>query len=132
MAWSKFDDRYDDNRKIKKAWRASRASVGLHAMAITYCSRHETDGLVDVEWLIEKLPQAKERNAAVSALVDAGLFAPVDGEMFQVKDYLEFNPSSAKLAEKRRKDSERKRGGFHADSERNPNGSHAESGGIPS
>jgi hypothetical protein len=131
MSWAKFDDRYDDNRKIKKAWRASKASVGLHAMAITYCSRHETDGLVDVEWLIEKLPQAKERNAAVSALVDAGLFAPVDGEMFQVKDYLEFNPSSAKLAEKRRKDSERKRGGIQADSAGNPNGGHPEGVRIP-
>lgn len=132
MAWAKFDDRYDDNRKIKKAWKSHPRAVGLHAMAITYCARHETDGLVDVEWLVEKLPQARERNAAIAALVDAGLFAPVDGEMFQVKDYLEFNPSSAKLAEKRRKDSERKRAGIHADSERNPNGSHADSVGIPS
>jgi hypothetical protein len=132
MAWAKFDDRYDDNRKVKKAWRANKASVGLHAMAITYCARHETDGLVDVEWLIEKLPVAKERNAAIAALVDAGLFMAVDGEMFQVKDYLDFNPSSAKLNEKRRKDSERKRNGFHADSTRIPNGSVTDSDGIPS
>lgn len=144
MTWSKFDDRYDDNRKVKKAWRNDSAAVGLHAMAITYSSRHETDGIVDLDWLEEKMPNAKARERVVGVLVDAGLFDPIDGDRFQVHDYLDFNPSSVQLDEKRRKDAERKRqrqsrgvqqeseptpSGIHAESERNPNGVQSESGG---
>jgi hypothetical protein len=128
VAWARFDDRYDDNRKVKRAWRANRGSVGLHAMAITYSARHETDGLIDVEWLIEKLPAAKEREKMIAALVDAGLFEPVDGEVFRVHDYLEFNPSAATfklnvsvtLPVSARKSPD----GFHAESTRSPNGFH--------
>jgi hypothetical protein len=52
-------------------------------MSVTYSSRHETDGLVDLEWLEEKLPTPKEREAVVAALVECGLYEPVDGEHFR-------------------------------------------------
>jgi hypothetical protein len=128
VAWGRFDDRYDDNRKVKRAWRANRGAIGLHAMAITYSSRHETDGLIDLDWLIEKVPAARERERVVRVLVEAGLFEALDGEMFMVHDYLEFNPSAADLQAKRERDAARKRAkspdGFHADSTRTPNGFH--------
>jgi hypothetical protein len=108
MTWAKFDDRYDDNRKVKKAWRLDPASVGLHAMAITYSSRHETDGIVDLDWLTEKLPVARARVKTIAALVECELFEPIDGDRFRVHDYLKFNPSIEQLSAKRRKDSERK------------------------
>lgn len=131
MTWAKFDDRYHDNRKVKKAWRTEPVSIGLHCMAITYSSMHETDGIIDLDWLEEKLPNAKLRQRVVATLVDAGLFEPVDGDRFLVHDYLDFNPSSEQLGEKRRKDAERKRQrqsrGVHAESEPTPNGIHAES-----
>lgn len=132
MTWAKFDDRYDDNRKVKKAWRLEPAAVGLHAMAITYSSRHETDGWVDLDWIIEKLPHAKLRERVVTLLVEEGLLDTPDGEHFQVHDYLDFNPSSESLNEKRRRDAERKRSkpphGIQPESVRNPNGIHADSG----
>jgi hypothetical protein len=146
MTWAKFDDRYHDNRKIKRAWRTEPVSVGLHCMAITYSSMHETDGIIDLDWLEEKLPNAKLRQRVVTTLVDAGLFEPIDGDRFLVHDYLKFNPSSAQLAGKRRRDSERKRqrqprgvheesdgtpNGFHAESTRNPRGVQVESSGSP-
>jgi hypothetical protein len=87
MTWAKFDDRYDDHPKVKKAWRRDPATVGLHAMAITYSSRHETDGYVDLDWLAEKMPNPKAREKAVHTLVDCGLFEAVDGERFRVHDY---------------------------------------------
>lgn len=93
MSWAKLDDRYDDNRKIKRAWRRNRAAVGLHAMAITYCSRHRTDGVVDIDWLEERLPAEKERAKVIGVLVDGGLFEPVDAEHWRVHDYLDYNPS---------------------------------------
>jgi hypothetical protein len=126
VSWAKFDDRYHDNRKVKKAWHAHPRAVGLHAMAITYCAMHETDGLIDAEWLKEKLPAARERTAVLAALVDTGLFEPDEDGGFYVHDYLVFNPERADLEEKRRKDSERKRttrpSGLRAESERSPDG----------
>ncbi len=135
MTWAKFDDRYHDNRKVKKAWRHEPAAIGLHCMAITYSSMHETDGWIDLDWLEEKLPNAKQREKAVRALVSAGLFDTDDGERFQVHDYLKFNPSVVQLAEKRRKDSERKAAaranGQPDPSERSPNGIHADTARNP-
>jgi hypothetical protein len=93
MSWAKFDDRYDDNRKIKRAWKRDRASIGLHAMAITYCSRHNTDGAVDVDWIEDKLPNQRERDRTITVLVDAGLFEQIDAEHWLVHDYLDFNSS---------------------------------------
>lgn len=102
MAWARFDDRYDDSKKIKRAWRQHPRAVGLHAMAITYCARHETDGEVDLEWLEEKLPRAVERRKVLDALIGAGLFAPnADGDGFIVNDYLEYNPSRDELRARR-------------------------------
>lgn len=133
MTWAKFDDRYDDNRKVKKAWRLEPAAVGLHAMAVTYSSRHETDGNVDLDWLTEKLPNAKHRERVVRVLIEAELFETDDGEQFRVHDYLIYNPSSEQLVEKRRKDAERKRArmanGVHAESEPTPPGVQEDSAG---
>lgn len=140
MSWAKFDDLYDDGKKIKRAWRANRATVGLHAMAITYSARHELDGVIDIEWITDKLPAKGERDKALGALVDAGLFEIVDDAHFLVHDFLDYNPSRAQQNEKRARDAERKaRGrdtqsaqrptGVRADTTRTPRGVQAESGG---
>lgn len=139
MSWAKFDDRYDDNEKVKRAWKLSPAAAAVHAHAITYSSRHETDGIVTVEWVQERFDIArmkdKDRREAIEALVSTGLFETVDGERFVVHDYLKFNPSSRQLDDRRRRDSERKRAktpdGIHLESDRNPNGSHLDSTGSP-
>lgn len=115
MTWARFDDRYDDHPKIKKAWRKDPYAVGLHVMAITHCARHETDGLVDLAWIEEKIPQAKARSRTIDVLVDAGLFDALDGETFQVHDFLEYNPSREKVAQEREWDRRRKE--LHRDPE---------------
>lgn len=94
MPWAKFDDRYDDNRKIKRLWRRFPANpVGLHAMAITYCQRHATDGIVDIDWVEEKLPKQRERDAILDVLVKLRAFEVVDDEHWRVHDFLDYNPS---------------------------------------
>lgn len=118
MSWAKFDDRYDDNRKVKRAWRKDRASIGLHAMAITYCSRHHTDGIVDIDWLEEKLFKPAERAKAIAALEDAGLFEKIDDERWRVHDYLEYNPSAADAADRARGKAEAGRRGGLAKAQR--------------
>jgi hypothetical protein len=95
VSWAKFDDRYHDNRKVKRAWKLHRGTVGLHAMAVTYCAMHETDGIVDAEWLEEKLPMKKERDTIIAALVQVGLFTSTGDGGVEVNDFLEYNRSKA-------------------------------------
>jgi len=108
MSWAKFDDRYDDNRKVRRAWKAHQGTVGLHAMAVTYCARHETDGLVDVDWLEDRVPVARVRRQILSALVTNGLFEVIDAEHYLVHDYLQYNDSHEVLRGRRRREADRK------------------------
>lgn len=108
MSWARLDDRYDDHPKVRAVWRRSRAAAALHVHAITYCARHETDGHITRDWIEDRIPNARERDAALEALLDTGLFDANGDGGFIVHDYLDFNPSRAEASEKRRKDSERK------------------------
>lgn len=131
MTWAKFDDRYDDRPQIKKAWRMSGYAVGLHTKAVTHCARHESDGLIDPEWLAERLAVVPDRagRGAVSTLVKLGLFellregetrdltdakgftvqvGPLDEDAYRVTDIFDYVDSSKFLADKRRRDAARK------------------------
>ena len=136
MAWVKNDDRMDDTPKVKKAWRRNRATVGLWSMAKTRSARHESDGLVPLEWIEERLPDTVEREDTLTVLLDVGLFeelpagetkkvkvtrvrkgksvdvrvtyGPCDEDSFIVHDYLEFNEARVELEERRRADAVRK------------------------
>lgn len=109
MSWARFDDRYDDHPKVKRAWRRHPAAVGLHAMAITYSTRHLTDGLIGIEWLEEKLPRRVEREKCLVALIGSGLLERVDDHTFRVHDFLEYNESRAEREAARAEERERKR-----------------------
>lgn len=131
MTWAKFDDRYDDRPQIKKAWRMSGYAVGLHTKSVTHCARHESDGLVDPEYLAERLAVIPDRAAkiAVATLVKVGLYellragetrrvtdgkdftvtvGPLDEDAYRVTDIFDFVDSSAYLVDKRRRDADRK------------------------
>jgi hypothetical protein len=124
MSWAKADDRYDDTAKIKRAWRLSGYAVGLHWMAVTSCARHESDGLIDPEWLAERLGVIPKRAAetALSTLVTLGLFeelpagerktvrdrsgvpvqlGPLGETAYIVHDYLQYQDSASTLEAKR-------------------------------
>lgn len=137
MTWVRIDDRYWTNRKVRKAWRLEGRTVGLHVMALAYCSMNETDGVIDEEFVNALMPNPRDRKQVLDVLLDVGLWhaSPEDG-FWVINDYLEFNPSKAELTERRRRDSERKRNrnprGLPADSERNPDRFHEDSNGIPS
>jgi hypothetical protein len=76
-------------------------------MALAYSCGHEYDGEIDTEFVETLLPKDRERDGAVQALVDAGLWKPMKGG-WVIHDYLKYNPSAAELAEKRRREAERK------------------------
>ncbi len=105
MPWAKLDDRFHDNPKIRKAWRACPASIGLHVMAITYSAGNLLDGRVPAEFVEDQIPNVRARQAALDALT-AGepplWHQRADGE-WEINDYLAFNPSKADVEAKRQK-----------------------------
>lgn len=125
MTWAKLDDRFHQHWKIRQAWRADHASIGLHVMAITYCAGAETDGFVDTGFVEEKLPNTRERTKAVRALVEAGMWRELDNG-WVIHDYLDFHPSRAGLTDRRAKEAARKAAaraqGVQPDDEWIPNG----------
>jgi hypothetical protein len=128
MAWVKSDDRTDDTRKVKRAWKQDRATIGLWYMAKTCSARHESDGLVPLEWVEDKLPDEEERERVLCAMCERDLFerlpagetrtlrirdmrvkyGPLDEDAFIVHDYLEFNEARQEAEERRSKEAKRK------------------------
>lgn len=106
MSWARLDDAYYDNPKML---RVGLVGTGLHARAIAYCARHETDGHVPLAWIEGQLLELKpaERKRVMEGMTSAGLLARQNGG-FVVNDYLEFNPSKADRDAKRESDRKRK------------------------
>lgn len=107
MTWARLDDSFYTHPKIRKAWRC-RASIGLHVFAIAHAADHSLDGHVATEFVEDQLPDEVEREEAVKALLDAGLWER-NGNGFIVHDFLAYNPSRADLTARREADKERKR-----------------------
>lgn len=108
MGWAKFDDLYDDNPKVRRAFSLNAQAVSVHVLAITYSARHLTDGRVSEEWLRERVPHGRQRQAVLRVLVDAGLFDK-NGTGYLVHDYLDYNPSRADVLARREREREAKR-----------------------
>ncbi len=128
MSWAKLDDQFHSHRKAKRAWRGHPRALGLHLLAMSYCAGQLTDGLVDDEFVEEKIPKAAERAAATSALVEAGLWDR-ESDGWRIHDWLLYNASREDTLAKRRKDADRKARGRDAQSEGTPPGLQAESDG---
>lgn len=118
MPYARLDDRYDDHRKIKRALRREPAAVAMHAMAITYSNRHNTDGEVDIDWVEERLAlmpyKPAQRKRVLDVLVELNLFEQRDPDTFIVHDFLDWNLSSEQrraLAEQGRKGGRARPGG---------------------
>lgn len=120
MPWARLDDRFHDNRKVRRVWRRCPEAIALHIFAITYSACHELDGHVDTDWVEDTIPNDRRRQKLTDALVDAQLWH-VNGTGWEINDYLEYNPSHADLEAKR----ETRRAAGHAGaSARWGNGNH--------
>ena len=113
MPWAKLDDRFHENRKVRKAWRQCPTAIGLHVLALTYCAGHLTDGLVDEEFVQERLPAARMRERVLSVLIGCELWFPVD-KGWLINDYLEYNPTRADVETQRSKKSAAGKSGANA------------------
>ncbi len=103
MAFAQFDDAFADHRKVAGL---SDAAFRLHVAGILYCSRHLTDGFIDgieVPRLVRRF-----RKAALTELVEAGLWRDQAELGFVIHDYLDWNPSRDVVLERKEKAKKRK------------------------
>ena len=102
MTWLKTDDKFPEHRKVR---RLADSAYRLHHTAMCACAKDETDGLV-TDSDIADMEHGSRLAKQVPALVAAGLWEPVKGGWL-VHDFLDYNPSHAKLVAKRDADRER-------------------------
>jgi hypothetical protein len=92
MPWFKVDDSFHSHPKVL---RAGTAAAGLYVRCGSYSAQHLTDGFVPAEVAAQYgSPEWARR------LVVVGLWVIVDGG-YQMPDYLQYNPSKAKVLKDR-------------------------------
>lgn len=101
MTWLRIDDAFPEHEKVEHL---SHAAFRLHVAALCLCARLLTDGKV-TENQVKKVAvgcRIKPAQRYVDELVEARLWSPrVSG--WQIKDYLEYNPSADHVKEQRRR-----------------------------
>jgi hypothetical protein len=109
MAWFRGDDRSHNNKKLLAV---KLAGTGLHWNAVSWSASEEMDGKLPAEVVpslsAELSPVARKK--LCQTMVDNGLWVVIDkgpsGEplLYEIHDFLEYNPSRADLEEKRERE----------------------------
>jgi hypothetical protein len=102
VPWVRFDDQFPIHRKVGGL---SDAAFRLHVEAIFWCARNLTDGFVATEDVLA-MATARRPLRLVPELVARGNWVEVDGG-WQIHDYLEYQPSKAKVERERKQKAER-------------------------
>ena len=92
MTWTKIDDQFYDHPKVVAA---GPLGIALFVCGLSYCSRHLTDGFISTVQ-VRRLIDIDNPGDVAEKLVAVGLWERRDGG-YQVHDYLEYNPSRAKV-----------------------------------
>jgi hypothetical protein len=108
VPWIKLDDQLHAHPKIRAAWREDPASVGLHLLALSYASAYLTDGRIDPDFVRQQMPRRAQRERAITALVDAGLW-DANGTSWEIHDYLDYNEPREQIEARRRAKEARRR-----------------------
>lgn len=111
MSWFKVDDTAHTHPKLRGA---GTAAIGLWTLGGSYAAQYLTDGMVHAHFA-----KTNATASQLAKLVKAGLWhpaghdclrcpQPADGDYF-IHDYLEYNPSRAKVVAERERAAEKKR-----------------------
>lgn len=112
MAWARIDDGFYDHPKVIQLAEKQPAAGFLHVRAIAYCSKHLTDGLISKSMVASLVPVQRDRDEQIAALFETGLWfqnEETGPDHYGIHHYLDYQPSKDEVAEKRRKDRERKK-----------------------
>lgn len=116
MAWVRLDDGFPEHRKTLQV---GGDAAWLHVCALAYCNRAETDGLIPHEAL-HRLSDRRRPLTLAARLVDVGMWE-IHPDGWLIHDYLEYQPSAAKLAEDRDRARERMRNARRSSADVRPN-----------
>jgi hypothetical protein len=107
LTWLKIDDGFAEHPKIAEL--ADR-SFRLHVVAMCYAARNLTDGFINDRSLkiIAAIIGTSRVSRNVDELLASGLWLRL-GDGFQIKDFLEYNPSAERVKEDRAKARDRQR-----------------------
>jgi len=104
MPWGRLDDGLYDHPKLDALGRDRLAAVGLWTLAISWCNRRLTDGIVPAD----RIRLLGGTTALAERLVEVGLFDRRD-EGYAVHDFLAFNDSAETVRSRRDVAAERQR-----------------------
>lgn len=106
MSWVRLDDQFPIHRKVDSL---SDPAFRLHVSAICWCARNTTDGYVSEADLAAAAPRTMKRpDRFVPELVRRGVWSSAaDG--WTIHDYLDYQPSKARIEEDRKKNAQRQR-----------------------
>lgn len=96
MPWVKIDDGFAEHPKVEEV---GPMAGFLHVAALCYCNRNLTDGFVPSA-RVPKLADIPSVQKHVKALVRVGMWLEEDGG-YRLHDYLEYQPSKAKVEAER-------------------------------
>ena len=99
MAWAKLDDEFVEHPRISPL---SDKAFRLHVAGICHAARKLTDGHISPTDARILLALTKTRRRHIDELLDAGVWTE-NGNGWVIRDYLDYNPSSETVKERRRK-----------------------------
>lgn len=106
MAWARIDDQYAEHPKIVGL---SDRSFRLHTAAICLANRKLTDGHLSTHDTRMLLALTKASKRHVVELVDSQVWE-ANGDGWQIRGYLDWNPDAESVKARRDADRRRKRG----------------------
>jgi uncharacterized phage protein (TIGR02220 family) len=114
MSWAKIDDQFHNHPKLAFLGSMMLPCVGLHVLALSWCSQYLTDGQIpagQVHKLAGDLDLLLSGGNAVTELaqrlVDVELWEDLGDGLYQIHDYLEYNPSRDDVLAERKATAER-------------------------
>lgn len=119
---------YDTLRGHRKALQAGDRAMWLYVCGLSYANEQQTDGFIPEVALPAVAPGVKSPERLAALLVAAELWHASNGG-WEIHDYLAVQRSADEIAERKRKDRERKSNGIphgiRVESDPTPNGFHA-------
>lgn len=112
MAWTRIDDEFKSNLKIRKA---GGDGVLLYIYGLVHCNTKLTNGYIDEAYLPQLYADAfcKSPKITLKKLVDLGLWLAVLGG-YEINDFLLYNLSKSQVEERRESKIDAGRTGGHA------------------
>lgn len=108
MSWFKVDDRLHNHPKAKAA---GLEAMGLWVLAGSHCMAYLTDGKIGLETVRNLAEKAQKRSAKsiVCRLISARLWSEIGPELYEFKDWEDYQPSSYEIRKERERISEHRR-----------------------